>query len=78
LTANLIDGRVYLRAIRGPLIVDLTFTPPDTFEALWNRALDIEGVRVLSRDDLGRQLEKAGRPRDLARARALAREEEGG
>lgn len=77
LTAELVDGRVYLRAVRGGLILDLTFTPPDAFEAIWNRAQEIEGIRVLSREDLRRQLERAGRPRDLARARALNREGEG-
>jgi hypothetical protein len=70
-TPRLIDGRVYLRAIRNGLIIDLTFTPPDLFETMWNRATEVQGVPVLTRHDLRRQLERSGRPRDVARARAL-------
>jgi len=71
LTPRLIAGRVYLRAIRSGLTIDLTFAPPDIFEAMWKRATDIKGVPVLTRQDLRRQLERSGRPRDVARARAL-------
>lgn len=66
-----IKDRHYLRATRGQLVVDLTFAAPEAFQTAWERAVTVQGVPVAGRAELRRQLEAAGRPRDLARARAI-------
>jgi len=77
LAPSLIEGRLYLRAIHGGLTLDLTFTSPPAFEALWEHAVTSGGVQVLGRSALRTQLLLAGRPRDLARAQALGEAQDG-
>jgi hypothetical protein len=68
----LIRDRIYLRATRGHLVVDLTFAPPAVLDDLRSHTVTVRGVPVACPVSLRELLEKSNRPRDLARAHAIA------
>jgi hypothetical protein len=67
-----IRDRIYLRARRDHLVVDLTFAPPAVLDELRSHTVTVRGVSVADPTALRQLLEKSNRPRDLARARAIA------
>jgi hypothetical protein len=72
LSESLVRDRIYLRAVRDHLVIDLTFASPAVLADLQSHSVAVRGVSVASPAKLRQLLEKSGRPRDLARAKAIA------
>lgn len=72
LPTELLRGRWYLRARRGPLVLDLTYECPWLdMEACLARASRVRGVAVAHLGDVARLMEARSRPDDAERAARL-------
>ena len=73
---EIIRGKVFVQLKNGPYDLDLVFAPDgiETFEAAWQRRVEVEGFPVCHPDDIIASKEAANRVRDreaLPRLRAF-------